>query len=83
VVKTGFCQRNFGLANEHQRNTTVKRAANQWVAWGGRFHSNQFKTTFYLQQNGMSSLPLGPQTGGFKTGFCQRNFGQTNEQQRY
>ncbi len=24
-----------------------KPIANQWVAWGGRFHSNQFKTTFW------------------------------------
>jgi hypothetical protein len=22
--------------------------ANQWVAWGGRFHPSQFKTTFHL-----------------------------------
>jgi hypothetical protein len=28
----------------------------QLVAWGGRFYSNQFKNTFYLLSNGMSSL---------------------------
>jgi hypothetical protein len=26
----------------------LQRVSNQWVARGGRFHSNQFKTTFYL-----------------------------------
>ncbi len=26
----------------------LHRVANQWVAWGDRFHPNQFKTTFYL-----------------------------------
>jgi hypothetical protein len=25
----------------------LHRVANQWVAWRSRFHSNQFKTTFY------------------------------------
>ncbi len=39
----------------------LQRVDNQWVPWGGRFHPNQFKTTFYSPAiNGMSSLPLAP-----------------------
>jgi hypothetical protein len=47
VVKTGFCLRDVGQTNEQQ--CPLQRVANQWVELGGgRFHSNQLTTTFYL-----------------------------------
>jgi hypothetical protein len=46
VVKAGFCQRDFG--QNQWAAAPLQRVADQWVAWGGRFRSNQFKTTFYL-----------------------------------
>jgi hypothetical protein len=55
VVKTGFCKRDFGQTNEHQLHLN-----NQWVAWGGRVHSNHKRILFLSpSRKGFSSLTLG------------------------
>ncbi len=44
-VKIGFCLQRFWI--DQCEAAPLQRVANQWVEWGGRFHRNQFKTTFY------------------------------------
>ncbi len=45
VVKNWILSQRFG--SDQWEASPLQRVANQWVAWGGRFHSNQFKNTFY------------------------------------
>jgi hypothetical protein len=55
TVKTSFDKRDLGQTNEQQRHFNEQPI--KWVEWGGRFHPNQFKTTFYPPAiMGMSSL---------------------------
>ncbi len=63
VVKTGFCLKRF-WSDQWAAATIQRVVANQRVALGGRFHSNQLKTNvlFTLQQcwNVVSAFQLWP-----------------------
>ncbi len=47
TVNTGFCQRDFCQTSEKQCQRHINEQPISELHGGGRFHSNQFKTTFY------------------------------------
>ncbi len=55
-----------------------QRVSNQWVSWGDRFNSNQFKTTFYpltIMECHLCLLALGEGRWRMKLCLCTKNIG--------